>query len=100
MWSPIFIGGAAFAAWTVLVWMTCASVTSKYWRGEIASASAAVQAAAKQAGEEALLTDAQIIAALGDTDAKLKQAQDAIKLAKARTPADGCVPIPAHCLRQ
>ena len=68
----------------------------KWWRAEIAKQSQAVRGVIERGTAEAEATDAEIIAALGETDGALETARK--KLAQANKPVAGCIPIPARCL--
>lgn len=71
-----------------------------WWRGEIARASAAVQAEVARKGEEVLLNDAALIAALGEESAKRKEAEARLARPAPHGSDDGkCPRIPAECLR-
>ncbi len=72
-----------------------------WWRGEIARNSAAVQDEVAKKGEEVLLNDAALIAALGDESAKRKKAEATLADEQSRKRRDGgdCPRIPAQCLR-
>lgn len=76
-----------------------------WWRTELAAKTAAVKSAMDRAGVLAEVEDARLIAALGETDARLRLAEDALSRV-VRTPAqpaptgDVCRPIPAECLRK
>lgn len=71
------------------------------WRGEIARVSATVQAEVAKKGEEVLLNDAALIAALEEDNAKRKEAEANLEAAKRQLSGrnDGCPRVPARCLR-
>lgn len=76
------------------------SAVNKEWRAEIAAKSASVRSIVAAGNEEADATDNAIIKALGDTDARLSTAENALRSIKPNTSAAGECRIPASRLRQ
>jgi hypothetical protein len=68
----------------------------KWWRGEIAANSAAVNKAIAKANAE--LPDDEIIRTLGESDAALREAENRVSTPAA--PSSDCPVIPARCMRQ
>ncbi len=87
-----------------LIWMLItAGVTyyfvrenSKWWRAEIASKSRSVNDAIKKANGD--LPDNEILKTLGDSDAKLRAAEAALRQ-KPAPATDRCPAVPRDCLR-
>lgn len=76
-------------------WYT-AHKRDKWWRAQIAAASVKVDTAIKKANAE--LPDDEILRTLGESDAKLREAEAAV--ARPANPAgDSCPVIPARCMR-
>lgn len=73
------------------------AAANEIWRGRIAASSAAVRAAIERGNLEVSVTDSEIIAILGESDARLTEAENRL----ANTPptsVDGCSPIVRACL--
>jgi hypothetical protein len=68
----------------------------KWWRGEIAANSAAVNKAITKANAE--LPDDAIIQTLRESDAALREAENRVSTPAA--PSSDCPVIPARCMRQ
>lgn len=89
----------AFAGWWASAWWTRWAVNAE-WRERIAAQSAAVRNVVETGDAEITATDDDIIKALGDTDAKLVEAQRKLNSFKpAASVADRCR-VPAECLRR
>lgn len=68
----------------------------KWWRASIAQSSAAVRNAVNAGSAEALATDDDVLKALGETDAKLKSAEAALRAYRG---TGQCGFVPAECVR-
>ena len=78
-----------------VAWWKSGRERDQWWRDQISASSAEVRAAVEVGSKEAVATDAEIIKALRDSDAKRIQAEKDLR--KASTPVDGCPALPARC---
>lgn len=84
--GAILIGGAG--GWVVSSFVTRWTVNSE-WRAKIAAASAPVRKIIADGNAELSATDDEIIEALGDTDAKLSSAENALRSIKPMQAGNG-----------
>lgn len=89
----IGLAGGAFASKPLHRWQI-----NKEWHAKIAAASRSVTSAIARGNAEAEATDADIITALGDIDAKLARAEAALAAANRNARNDGVCRIPADSL--
>lgn len=86
--------------WGVFNGWSSARSRDAWWRNQIAAASQSVREVVSKADEANAALETDIIAALGDTDAKLKNAERTLRSLAYARPAAGECRIPASSLRQ
>ncbi len=82
----LFVGGVG--GWFASAWVTRSTVNGE-WRDRIAAASKTVRSVIDAGNAEISATDDEIINALGDTDARLSQAETALRSIKVSKSASG-----------
>lgn len=91
---PLVVLFASLLVTPAAVWWK-GKMKDQEWRAAIAAQSAEARAILRKGAEDALAVDAEILKALGDTDAKLALAQKRVL----EVEGDGSCPrIPARCL--
>lgn len=97
---PITVAGALLAVALLIapIWgWYVGRERDKWWRASIAQSSAAVRSAVNTGSAEALATDDDVLKALGDTDAKLKSAEAALRAYRG---TGQCGFVPTECVRE
>ncbi len=94
----VVFGAGIAAGWYASKPFTRWTVNAE-WRDRIAAASAPVRKIISEGNAEVSATDEQIIEALGDTDAKLSTAENALRSIKSRPATSGECRINADSLR-
>lgn len=105
-WKPVIIAvsiAACVLAALLMHWRAIEDAKAgrdAWWRGEIARATGAIDAEAAKRGEQILLSDAALIAKMGEQSARRKQAEEQLEAIQKRGTGDSrCPRIPAECLR-